>query len=162
MNTIRRKMRPEFQGLQGGLFSSVKKADVGTAVLDLMANGVDMLCWADPFFPDPVLPEHISQAVIKSMENGSASHYTMPIGNPELKEKIALKLQRYNNLTVEAQRNILITPGSDSGLLFAMMPFINNDDEVLIHSPSYPSNFLNVELLGGKPISVELKAENNF
>ncbi len=90
MNTIRRKMRPEFQGLQGGLFSSVKKADVGTAVLDLMANGVDMLCWADPFFPDPVLPEHISQAVIKSMENGSASHYTMPIGNPELKEKIAL------------------------------------------------------------------------
>ncbi len=44
MNTIRRKMRPEFQGLQGGLFSSVKKADVGTAVLDLMANGVDMLC----------------------------------------------------------------------------------------------------------------------
>ncbi len=40
MNTIRRKMRPEFQGLQGGLFSSVKKADVGTAVLDLMANGV--------------------------------------------------------------------------------------------------------------------------
>ncbi len=46
MNTIRRKMRPEFQGLQGGLFSSVKKADVGTAVLDLMANGVDMLCWA--------------------------------------------------------------------------------------------------------------------
>ncbi len=64
MNTIRRKMRPEFQGLQGGLFSSVKKADVGTAVLDLMANGVDMLCWADPFFPDPVLPEHISQAVI--------------------------------------------------------------------------------------------------
>lgn len=25
MNTIRRKMRPEFQGLQGGLFSSVKK-----------------------------------------------------------------------------------------------------------------------------------------
>ncbi|WP_038958053.1 pyridoxal phosphate-dependent aminotransferase, partial [Yersinia pestis] len=91
-----------------------------------------------------------------------ASHYTMPIGNPELKEKIALKLQRYNNLTVEAQRNILITPGSDSGLLFAMMPFINNDDEVLIHSPSYPSNFLNVELLGGKPISVELKAENNF
>ncbi len=33
MNTIRRKMRPEFQGLQGGLFSSVKKADVGTAVI---------------------------------------------------------------------------------------------------------------------------------
>lgn len=162
MNIIRKKMRPEFQCLQGGLFSSVKKADVGTAVLDLMATGVDMLCWADPFYPDKVLPDHISQAVMNAVENGSASHYTMPIGNPELKEKIAVKLQSYNNLTVEAQRNILITPGSDSGLLFAMMPFINDGDEVLIHSPSYPSNFLNVELLGGKPISVELKAENNF
>jgi len=162
MNTIRRKMRPEFQNLQGGLFSQVKKADVGTAVIDLMANGVDMLCWADPFFPDPVLPEHISQAVTRAMANGSASHYTMPIGNPELKEKIADKLRRYNKFEVDAQRNILITPGSDSGLLFAMMPFINPDDEVLIHSPSYPSNFLNVELLGGKAISVETKKENNY
>ncbi|EJA0166455.1 pyridoxal phosphate-dependent aminotransferase [Salmonella enterica subsp. enterica serovar Sandiego] len=162
MSTIRRKMRPVFQGLQGGLFNSVKKADVGTAVQELMANGVDMLCWADPFFPDSVLPEHISQAVINSMENGNASHYTMPIGNPDLKEKIALKLLRKNNISVDAQRNILITPGSDSGLLFAMMPFIEDGDEVIIHSPSYPSNFLNVELLGGTPVSVELKAENNF
>ncbi|EBM5323097.1 pyridoxal phosphate-dependent aminotransferase, partial [Salmonella enterica] len=48
------------------------------------------------------------------------------------------------------------------GLLFAMMPFIEDGDEVIIHSPSYPSNFLNVELLGGTPVSVELKAENNF
>lgn len=162
MSTIRTKMRKEFSELQGGLFTKVKKADVGTSLLDLMKNGVDMLCWADPFFPDKVLPEHILQAVSDSLTNGSASHYTMPIGNPELKEKIALKLKRCNNLIVEPQRNILITLGSDSGLLFAMMPFIEQGDEVLIHSPSYPSNFLNVELLGGTPVSVELKAENNF
>ncbi len=62
MNTIRRKMRPEFQGLQGGLFSSVKKADVGTAVLDLMANGVDMLCWADPFSPTPFAGTYLSSS----------------------------------------------------------------------------------------------------
>ncbi|WP_227318958.1 pyridoxal phosphate-dependent aminotransferase [Cedecea davisae] len=162
MQDIRKKMNPEFSTLQGGLFSSVKKADVGTAILDLMNNGVDMLCWADPFFPDHVLPQHIADAVSQSMVNGSASHYTMPIGNPYLKEKIAEKLKRYNHLNVDPQRNILITPGSDSGLLFAMMPFINKGDEVLIHSPSYPSNFLNVELLGGKPVSVELKAVNNY
>lgn len=162
INNMRNKMRPEFQRLQGGLFSHVKKADVGTAVLDLMANDVDMLCWADPFFPDHILPEHILQAMNESMHNGSASHYTMPIGNPQLKEKIASKLSRYNKMKVNAQRNILITPGSDSGLLFAMMPFIEHGDEVLIHSPSYPSNFLNVELLGGRPVTVELKAENNY
>lgn len=53
MNTIRRKMRPEFQGLQGGLFSSVKKADVGTAVLDLMANGVTCCAGQILFSPTP-------------------------------------------------------------------------------------------------------------
>ena len=40
---------------------------------------------------------------------------------------------------IDPQRNILITPGSDSGLFYAMFPFLEPGDEVLIPDPSYPN-----------------------
>ncbi|MEG2119733.1 MAG: pyridoxal phosphate-dependent aminotransferase, partial [Pseudoflavonifractor sp.] len=48
------------------------------------------------------------------------------------------------------------------GLLFAMMPFLNPGDEVLVPDPSYPSNFLDPTLLGAKAVSVCLREEDNF
>lgn len=159
---IKSKMKPRFQTLQGGLFEKVQKADVGTAITELMAKGVDLLCWADPFFPDRVIPEKVEQATISAFQQGAATHYTMPIGSPELKKVIAQKLKIQNGMDVEPERNILITPGSDSGLLFAMMPFINPGDEILIHAPSYPSNFLNAEILGGVAVPVPLHERDNY
>jgi aspartate/methionine/tyrosine aminotransferase len=86
----------------------------------------------------------------------------MPIGDDRLKTLIATKFKRDHLIDVNPERNIVITPGSDSGLLFAMIPFIGTGDEVLVHSPSYPSNFLNPSLLGGKAIPVPTHKDNNY
>ena len=159
---VREKMRPVFAGLEGGLFSSVSKADVGGVYGELMRQGVTLMGWADPFFPDPSTPEPLIRAAVSILEDGRASHYTMPIGDEELKREIAAKLERENHLRVDPLRNIIITPGSDSGLLYAMMPFIEEGDEVLTTDPSYPSNFLDPALLGGKAVSVPLKADEGY
>lgn len=155
-------MNEGFKNLQGGLFAKVSKADVGTSLIKLIENGAALMCWADPFFPDQAIPEHVKEAMEQSILSGTATHYTMPIGNPELKVEIAKKLKIKNKMDVDPQRNILITPGSDSGLLFAMMPFISPGDEVLVHNPNYPSMFLNPKLLGGISIPVPLREENNY
>ncbi|MGI6090556.1 MAG: pyridoxal phosphate-dependent aminotransferase [Saccharofermentanales bacterium] len=156
-------MSPGFRAVEGGLFSTVTKADVGNVAAEMERQGIDMLSWADPFMPDPVIPTQIREAAIRSIATGNASHYTTPVGNSELKEIIAEKLQSKNGLTVDPHRNILITPGSDSGLLFAMMPFICPGDEVLVPEPSYPSNFLNPQLLGGTTVSIPLlETENSY
>ncbi len=157
----RDRMNAGFCDLQGGLFGEVSKADVGDVVERLTREGVAMLSWADPFKPDRVVPEHVKRAAIAAIEGG-AEHYTAPIGSSVLKEKIAKKLRLYNKLDVDAQRNILITPGSDAGLIFAMMPFIEPGDEVLVPDPSYPSNFLNPRLLGGKTVPVPLGGEDEL
>ena len=60
------------------------------------------------------------------------------------------------------ERNIIITPGSDAGLFFAMVPFINSGDEVMIIDPSYPNNFQNTEILGGVPVRIPVYAENGY
>ena len=90
----------------------------------MQKRGVDMLSWADPFMPDAVMPEHVRQKALEQIQEGKAVHYTTPIGSSELKAAIAEKLRRFNGFQVDPERNILITPGSDSGLLFAMMPFL--------------------------------------
>jgi len=155
-------MNPGFRCLQGGLFSAVSKADVGNVADEMQKRGVDMLSWADPFMPDAVMPEHVRQKALEQIQEGKAVHYTTPIGSSELKAAIAEKLRRFNGFQVDPERNILITPGSDSGLLFAMMPFLCPGDEVLVPDPSYPSNFLNPKLLGGKTVPVPLYPEDNY
>lgn len=158
---ITSKMRPAFAALEGGLFTQVTKADV----VDPTAAGgksVELLGWADPFFPDPSLPEHVKEATVQALLEGTSVHYTAPIGNLRLKTLIAQKLKRQNGMTVDPARNIVITPGSDAGLLFAMTPFLCPGDEVLVPDPSYPSNFLNPALLGGVAVKVPLHRDRGW
>ena len=155
-------MIDSFRKANGGLFEESEKADVGTSYQEMAKQGVALMGWADPFMPDHFLPDHIKQAWITAIEEDVSTHYTAPVGSSELKQILADKLKKFNHLDVIPDRNILITPGSDSGLYLAILPFINKGDEVLIPSPSYPNNFTDVEIMGGKVVPVELKAEDGY
>ena len=162
MQTVKEKVIPAFRDANGGLFQAVEKADVGSAYQDLEKQGVALMGWADPFMPDRSLPEPVAAAWLDAVRAESAPHYTAPIGDPALKAALAKKLKQQNGLTVDPERNILITPGSDSGLYFAILPFVGQGDEVLIPSPSYPNNFLDVKIMGGVPVAVELDAADGY
>ncbi len=155
-------IHPRFSEVKGGLFQKVGKADVGDAVGKLKERGVDILAWADPFFPDPSIPRGVKDAMIRALEEGFPSHYSMPIGMAELRTLLSEKISEKTGLEIDSGRNVIVTPGSDSGLLYAMMPFIGEGDEVLVPDPSYPSNFLNPVLLGGKAVSVPLDVKNKY
>lgn len=159
---IVKKMTPAFQKAEGGLFSAVEKADVGDAILKMRERGVSLMMWADPFYPHPSIPPHVAKAMLDSINSGFASHYTAPVGNSELKIEIAKKLKKVNGIDVDPQRNIIITPGSDAGLFFAMLPFIDKGDEVMIIDPSYPNNFQNTEILGGKVVRIPVYAKDGY
>ncbi len=158
----RDKMRPLFRKLDGGLFSSATKADVGDGAAKFIEAGGTMMCWADPFFPDRVIPQAVLDKSMEVIQQGASCHYTAPIGNAQLKEVIAKKIERDNKIKVDPQRNIIINPGSDVGLYFALTPFIEPGDEVLVHDPSYPSNFLDPELLNGVVVKVPTFEEDNY
>ncbi len=159
---MRNKLKKAFQSLNGGLFEASDKADVGSSYTDLANDGVDLMGWADPFTPDFSLPEHVLNKAIETLKGPLAAHYTAPSGNEELKAVIAKRLKEKNHLDVDPQRNILITPGSDSGLFYAVFPFIEPGDEVLVPSPSYPNNFTNVTLNNGILVPILLKEENGY
>lgn len=162
MSDIKSKMRKTFAKLDGGLFSTAQKADVGDVAARMEAAGVAMMSWADPFMPDPAIPQSVMDAAIEALKTGFPAHYTMPIGSPDLKKLIADRIERKYGFRLDPSRNIIINPGSDNGLLFAMMPWINPGDEVMVHDPSYASNFLNPELLGGVTVKVPTFPEDGY
>lgn len=159
---MKEKMKQEFQSFEGGLFSDVEKADVGDAYQKLEQQGVALMGWADPFTPDFSLPAHVLEKTLAAVQSPLSAHYTAPVGNPELKALIAEKCHKFNHLDVDPQRNILIAPGSDSALFFAMFPFIEKGDEVMIPSPSYPNNFTNVKMMQGKVVPIPLHAADGY
>ncbi len=159
---IKDKMNARFKNLQGGLFVQVAKADVGEGAGDFQKAGGDIMAWADPFFPDPSIPESVKAAMAAALADGFPSHYTMPIGMLELRQALAETIHASTGLPINPSRNVIVTPGSDSGLLYAMMPFLSEGDEVMVPDPSYPSNFLNPKLLGAVTVPVPLREENNY
>lgn len=159
---MKEKLRKAFSKVEGGLFNTVEKADVGSNYQLLGEMGVDLMGWADPFAPDFSLPQHILDATLKALHSNVSVHYTAPIGNEELKKEIAKKLKKINHLDVDPLRNILITPGSDSGLYYAMLSCLNEGDEVIVPTPCYPNNIQNIDLIGAKPVFVELDPNHDY
>lgn len=156
------KMNPAFRTFEGGLFAEVEKADVGDGFERLQESGVDMMSWADPFMPDAAVPQHVKQAALNAMNDPIASHYTAPVGNTRLREQIARRWQKRYGMRLYPQRNILITPGSDSALYFAMLPFIETGDEVIVCTPCYPNNLQNIKMMGAKAVYCELQAADGY
>ena len=73
--------------------------------------------WADPQRADPPVQDAlVSPAVIaatvRALESGK-THYTFPSGLLELREAIAAKLQSFNGIKADPEREIIVTPGSD-------------------------------------------------
>src|SRR5262245_54594513 len=67
--------------------------------------------------PDFDTPAHIRAAATKAMDKGE-TRYTMLPGTPELRQAIAAKLKRENDL-VYAPGDIIVTNGCKSGIYSA-------------------------------------------
>ena len=67
---VKSKMNTRFRDLQGGLFLTVTKADVGEGAGNFQKNGGDIMAWADPFFPDPSIPDSVKKAMMDAIETG--------------------------------------------------------------------------------------------
>ena len=110
--------------------------------------------------PDKDTPENIKQAAIKALENG-ATKYTPSVGLPQLRQAIADKLKRDNNLEYSIDQ-ICVASGAKAAVFNALRATIGAGDEVIIPSPywvSYPSM---VEICGGTPVFVETTAETGW
>ncbi|MEO1137551.1 MAG: pyridoxal phosphate-dependent aminotransferase [Pseudomonadota bacterium] len=126
---------------------------------DLKAAGRDVISLGAGE-PDFDTPDFVKESAIKAIRNGKTK-YTPVDGIPELKEAIAAKFKRDNDLSYEPAQ-INVSPGGKAVLYNALVATLNPGDEVIIPAPywvSYPDMTL---LAGGAPKIVETSADNNF
>ena len=111
--------------------------------------------------PDFTTPNHISQAAIRSVEQGHTA-YTSNSGLPELRELIAAHLERLYGVSYDPHTEIIVTTGVSEGLNLAMQSILDDGDEVLSSDPAYVAYPPNVVFAGGKFVTVPTSAAEGF
>ncbi len=111
--------------------------------------------------PDFDTPWHIRDEGIYSLEKGR-TFYTSNAGLKELKIEIGHYLSRRYHVSYDYNGEILVTVGGSEAIDIAMRAMLDPGDEVLIPQPSYVSYEPCCILANGKPVIIELKAENQF
>ena len=111
--------------------------------------------------PDFDTPWHIRDEGIYSLERGK-TFYTSNAGLMELREAVAAYLKRRVNVSYNPVNEILITVGGSEAIDLALRAMINPGDEVLIPQPSYVSYLPCAILADAVPVTIDLKAENEF
>jgi len=126
-----------------------------------LAQGVEGLISLGIGEPDFDTPEHIKEYAKEALDKG-LTHYSPNVGILELREAIAEKLKRDNNIDADPKTQIMITVGANQIILMGLATFLKDNDEVLIPSPMFVSYAPAVLLAGGKPIEVPTYEENEF
>jgi len=119
---------------------------------------VSFLSWAKPTSDTP---EHIKEAAISAIRDGSVGGYSENLGLLDLREEIVRKLKRDNNIESNASQ-IMVTVGAIEGLSAALMAIIDPGDEVILPSPTYSTHIRQVLIASGEPVLVPTKEESGF
>ena len=111
--------------------------------------------------PDFDTPWAVRDEGIYTLERGK-TFYTSNAGLKELREEICLYLERRFHVNYDPIHETLITVGGSEAIDLACRAMLNPGDEVLIPEPCYVSYVPCVELADGVPVTIDLKAENEF
>jgi aspartate aminotransferase len=111
--------------------------------------------------PDFKTPQHICEAAKKAIDEGKYFAYPPVPGYQDLREAIAAKYQKENNVPYKAE-NIVVSNGAKQSIANAMLALLNPGDECVVFSPYWVSYDALVRLSEGTPVIVNGKLENDF
>jgi aminotransferase len=109
--------------------------------------------------PDFMTPPNVRVVAQSLMDAGT--HYSPLQGIRELRESIASKVKRENQLDVTAE-NVIVTSGSNEAILLTMLSILDPGDEVIMPDPGYPSYRPIAMTVGAIPISQQIKECERF
>ena len=105
-------------------------------------------------------PPYIIEEVHAAAKAG-INPYTNPRGLQSLREAIAMKLKRCNNLDANPETEILVTSGATGAFEAVCSLLLNHGDEVAIFEPTYPYHVQAVSQFGAKINYIPLHLQDN-
>ncbi len=127
--------------------------DIAETMQDVISLGV-----GEPDFPTPW---EIRKAGILSLESGR-TRYTSNRGLELLRQEICRYMKRKYNVSYNAATDVLVTVGGSEAIDGAIRAITCPGDEIIIPQPSYVCYEPIVRLVGGTPVIIETRAEDDF
>ncbi len=110
--------------------------------------------------PDFFTPQFIKDAALEAM-NKNFTMYTPVAGYDDLRESIAEKFKRDNNLTYTKDQ-IVVSTGAKQSIANVVMSCINPGDEAIIPAPYWVSYIEIVKVVEGIPVIVHAGIDTDF
>ncbi len=126
---------------------------------ELRAKGIDVINLSIGE-PDFNTPEHVKTAAKIAIDQ-NYTHYPPVPGYPELRQAIANKLKRDNQL-VYTPEQIVVSTGAKQSLANIILSLVNPGEEVLIPAPYWVSYKEIIKLAEAKGVFIEGKIDYNF
>ncbi|MEK9725751.1 MAG: pyridoxal phosphate-dependent aminotransferase, partial [Rhodospirillaceae bacterium] len=126
---------------------------------ELRAQGRDIVSLSQGQ-PDFATPDHVIEAAYAAMKSGETT-YTPVGGTPALKDAIAEKFRRENNLDY-GHDQIIASNGAKQTIFNAIQCTVEPGDEVVIAAPFWGSYAEMVKYVEGVPIIVPCAQEDGF
>lgn len=134
------------QGLGTSIFSEMSALAVATDSINLGQG-----------FPDTDGPSEVSEAAIVAIRAG-ANQYPPGRGVPELLNAVAHHQQRFYDITLDPDREVLVTAGATEAIAGAILGLCEVGDEVVMFEPYYDSYAACVAMAGAQRRVVQLHA----
>ncbi len=128
-------------------------------IKELERNGRDIVHFeiGDPDFDTP---KNITESAVKALRSGR-THYSDSMGDYDFRELVAK-----NNAFTRGFRpdigQVLICPGANIMIFYAVCCLVNPGDEVIVQNPCFPTYFSVFSLCGAKAVTVPLREDKNF
>ena len=110
--------------------------------------------------PGTSAPILAKESVIDSL-SASTLGYTVALGIPELRKKIAELYWHWYKVKVDPQR-IIVTPGSSGAFILAFTALFDAGDVVGVGSPGYPSYRQILKALSLNTVTIKALSDNKF
>ena len=107
-------------------------------------------------FPSFEVDNVWGELVKKHIDAGRNQYAPMP-GIPELRSALSTKIKRSYQQEFDSASEITVTAGATQAIFTAIQTFVHAGDEVILFAPAYDCYAPAIELIGAKPIWIELR-----
>ena len=111
--------------------------------------------------PDFDTPPHIVAAAKDAMIHHH-NDYTPPQGLPALRQAIAERVKRVNNIDVDPETEVVVTNGGQEALFLMVLAVTSPGDEMIVPEPNYNTYADSLTFAGGVKVEVQTFAETDF
>ncbi|MDA5555346.1 pyridoxal phosphate-dependent aminotransferase [Shimia sp. MMG029] len=110
--------------------------------------------------PGTAAPEGARRALAAQMDKGALG-YTVALGIPELRARIAQLYGDWYNVDLDPGR-VIVTPGSSGAFLLAFSALFDAGERVAIGAPGYPSYRQILKALSLEPLDIQTAPQNRL